>query len=129
MCGLQRRSFQVVQDVPLVINKLRKTNSKDSIDFLVKFAELIHTLIYLHPGFPDLYDPVLTALEVLVSSDNSYNLNFNDQLPWKVILQKFVSPHSSKPFSIFVHLFCNFPEMIICTNIACRVFQPQVLIR
>ena len=51
--------------MPLVINKLKKNKeSKESIDFLIRFAELINTLMYLHPGFPDLYDPVLSALEV-----------------------------------------------------------------
>ena len=51
--------------MPIVINKLKKDKeSKESIDFLVRFAELINTLMYLHPGFPDLYDPVLSALEV-----------------------------------------------------------------
>ena len=51
--------------MPLLINKLKKNKeSKEAIDFLVRFAELVNTLMYLHPGFPDLYDPVLTALEV-----------------------------------------------------------------
>ena len=56
-------TVQVVQDVPSLIVRLKK--NKDSVDFLVRFAELIYTFMYLHPGFPDLYDPVLTALEVI----------------------------------------------------------------
>ncbi len=47
-----------------MVHQLRKSREKDSIDFLIRFGELIHTLIYLHPGFPELYDPVLVALEV-----------------------------------------------------------------
>ncbi len=55
-----------------MVAKFRKDNTKEAVDFLVRFAELIHTLMYLHPGFPDLYDPVLTALEVQYLTPHSH---------------------------------------------------------
>ena len=29
-----------------------------------ELAELMHCLMQLHPGFPDLYDPILEAIKV-----------------------------------------------------------------
>ena len=54
--------FQVVGKVPHLVSQLRteKTNG----EFILRFTELMQCLMQLHPGYPDLYEPVLEALKV-----------------------------------------------------------------
>ncbi|CAN8006116.1 unnamed protein product [Ixodes hexagonus] len=51
---------QVVPHVPLLVELLKKEKNEDSI---LEVASLSQTLMYLHSGFPDLYDPVLDAIK------------------------------------------------------------------
>ncbi|XP_064481612.1 ubiquitin carboxyl-terminal hydrolase 35-like [Ornithodoros turicata] len=53
---------KVAPHIPLLISMLR--NEKKGADAVVKkVAELAQTLMYLHSGFPDLYDPILDAIK------------------------------------------------------------------
>jgi len=55
-------NLQIVGKVPHLVSQLR--TEKSSNEFLLRFAELMHCLMQLHPGYPDLYEPVLEALKV-----------------------------------------------------------------
>lgn len=54
---------KVVTQVPGLIQSLRK--DKDEVAIL-EVASLTQTLMYLHSGFPDLYDPVLDSMKDVV---------------------------------------------------------------
>ncbi|XP_041356896.1 ubiquitin carboxyl-terminal hydrolase 35-like isoform X2 [Gigantopelta aegis] len=53
---------KILRDVPDLI-KLLKEDTEDSKHHLEKFVELLHCLMQLHTGFPDLYDPVFEAIK------------------------------------------------------------------
>lgn len=50
--------------VPATVEQLRRENTEGSLKSLHQLAELMHCLIALHPGFPELYDPILDAVKV-----------------------------------------------------------------
>lgn len=53
--------MQILPHLPLLVKELwRQKNG----DMLQELASLSYTMMYLHSGFPDLYDPVLDALKV-----------------------------------------------------------------
>ncbi|CAN7977093.1 unnamed protein product, partial [Ixodes persulcatus] len=51
---------KVVPDVPELVKLLKKEKNDDAA---LEVASLSQTLMYVHSGFPDLYDPVLDALK------------------------------------------------------------------
>lgn len=51
---------KVVPHVPTLVKMLKK---EDCLDVIRELAKLSQSLMYLHSGFPDLYDPVLDALK------------------------------------------------------------------
>jgi len=56
--------LQVVVYVPDVVSSLRQQDTKASLSLLDSLVELIDCLMFQHPGFPDLYEPVVDALKV-----------------------------------------------------------------
>ena len=58
-CGLQ-------QIVPMIPETLESMKGEGSRQFRTDFAKLLHCLMYLHTGFPDLYDPILDLIKVRI---------------------------------------------------------------
>jgi len=56
--------LQIVGAVPELVSCLRKQDAKASSIMLESLVELIDCLMFQHPGFPDLYEPVVDALKV-----------------------------------------------------------------
>ncbi|XP_013402266.1 ubiquitin carboxyl-terminal hydrolase 38-like [Lingula anatina] len=54
---------KIVNDVPTVIAHLGTENSPSSKNCLEQLSHMLHCLMYLHAGFPELYDPVLEAVK------------------------------------------------------------------
>ncbi|KAM5191496.1 ubiquitin carboxyl-terminal hydrolase 38 [Mantella aurantiaca] len=55
--------------VPHVVNLVQSFKSDglpSSSAFLVQFTELMHCMIYHYSGFPDLYEPILEALKIVI---------------------------------------------------------------
>ena len=48
--------------VPSLVKTIQQEDSPKQ--FLNVLSELMHTLMHQYPGFPDLYEPVLVALQV-----------------------------------------------------------------
>lgn len=64
-CFLSTMCFlQILVSVPEVVRLLRAEKSKSSLQCLSKLSELLHCLMNLHAGFPELYDPVLDLMKV-----------------------------------------------------------------
>ena len=57
-------ALQIVEHVPELVKNLKKENSPSSQLMLQTLAELLHCLMYLHTGFPELYSPLLDVLQV-----------------------------------------------------------------
>ena len=56
--------FQILPMVPKIVNVWKEDNSEQSQKLLLKLTELLHVLMYLHAGFPELYDPVYEMIKV-----------------------------------------------------------------
>ena len=57
---------QIVAHVPELIKRLMEDNSPSSQECIRKVAELVYCLMYQHAGYPDLYEPILEVLKVLI---------------------------------------------------------------
>ena len=57
-------TLKVVERVPSLVAVLKNEQTESSQSTLSALAELMYTLIYQHSGFPELYEPVLDALQV-----------------------------------------------------------------
>ncbi|XP_074650659.1 ubiquitin carboxyl-terminal hydrolase 38-like [Tubulanus polymorphus] len=53
---------KIVVDIPEVV-KLLDNSDEAGKECLLQLVELTHTLIHLHPGFPELYDPVVEGIK------------------------------------------------------------------
>jgi len=53
-----------VRSVPDLVSNLRQQNTRASSWMLDSLVELTDCLMFQHPGFPDLYEPVVDALKV-----------------------------------------------------------------
>jgi hypothetical protein len=60
--------IQVVQKVPNTMLRWHAEQSEGSYSLLCRFATLLYTLMSHHLGFPDLYEPVMVALKVILSN-------------------------------------------------------------
>ncbi|KAK3597110.1 hypothetical protein CHS0354_021218 [Potamilus streckersoni] len=54
---------KVLPLVPDILYKLKLENTDHSRSCAERLAELIHILMYLHAGFPDLYDPIVEVIK------------------------------------------------------------------
>ncbi|XP_076467418.1 ubiquitin carboxyl-terminal hydrolase 38-like isoform X2 [Babylonia areolata] len=54
---------KILQSVPATLALLEHESTEDSLRCRTRLAELLHCLMYLHAGFPDLYDPVLDLIK------------------------------------------------------------------
>ncbi|KAL3879797.1 hypothetical protein ACJMK2_032080 [Sinanodonta woodiana] len=54
---------KVLPLVPDILHKLKLENTDHSRSCAERLAELIHILMYLHAGFPDLYDPIVEVIK------------------------------------------------------------------
>lgn len=50
--------------VPKIVTVWREDGSDQSQKLLYRLTELLHVLMYLHAGFPELYDPVYEIIKV-----------------------------------------------------------------
>ena len=50
--------------VPKIVILLKGDNTPHSQNMMTRLAELLHILMYLHAGFPELYDPVYESIKV-----------------------------------------------------------------
>ena len=55
-----------MQEVPATVTIIRREGGVASANCLDQFAELLHCLMALYPGFPDLYDKVVDAIKVCI---------------------------------------------------------------
>jgi len=53
-----------VGSVPDLVSSLRQQDTRMSSWLLDSVVELVDCLMFQHPGFPDLYEPVVDALKV-----------------------------------------------------------------
>lgn len=51
--------------VPKIVSDWKADKSEFSQHLLTRLAELLHVLMYLHGGFPELYDPVYDVIKVI----------------------------------------------------------------
>lgn len=51
--------------VPKIVSDWKADKSEFSQQLLTRLAELLHVLMYLHGGFPELYDPVYEVIKVI----------------------------------------------------------------
>jgi len=56
--------LQIVGSVPDLVSNLRHQDTRASSCLLDSIVELVDCLMFQHPGFPDLYEPVVDALKV-----------------------------------------------------------------
>ena len=50
-----------------MINAERELTIRDAAKtFFIQFAELLQCLMQLHPGFPDLYEPIMKEIQVII---------------------------------------------------------------
>ncbi len=61
--------FQILPMVPRLLQELHKDYSPESQHYFIRTVELLHSLMQLHAGFPDLYDPILEAVKVHADID------------------------------------------------------------
>ncbi|KAK7098092.1 ubiquitin carboxyl-terminal hydrolase 38-like isoform X2 [Littorina saxatilis] len=54
---------KVLQSVPETLDILAKEDSESARACRIKLATLLHYLMYLHTGFPELYDPILDLIK------------------------------------------------------------------
>ena len=54
-------NFQIAPAVPEVFKILEHEKAENCLKYL---TELLHCLMALHPGFPELYDPILDVIQV-----------------------------------------------------------------
>ncbi|KAL8599620.1 hypothetical protein ACOMHN_053679 [Nucella lapillus] len=57
------RSCQILPKVPAMLALLEKEGSEEALLYRSKLGELLHCLMFLHTGFPDLYDPILDLIK------------------------------------------------------------------
>lgn len=50
----------------MIPETLEALKGEDCQQWRTKFAKLLHYLMYLHTGFPDLYDPILDLIKVRI---------------------------------------------------------------
>ncbi|XP_076344706.1 deubiquitinating apoptotic inhibitor isoform X2 [Tachypleus tridentatus] len=81
---------KVSRKVPCLISQLKKENSSASKQFLEGFCALMYTVMYLHPGFPDLYDPIREVMKDFEapSLEKMHKLLTENQ--WGALGQKYV---------------------------------------
>jgi len=62
-----------------VVLSLHQQDKKASLSLLDSLVELIDCLMFQHPGFPDLYEPVVDALKVrcFTNLQTVHPLSFN----------------------------------------------------
>ena len=56
--------LQIVRSVPDLVSNLCQQDTRASSWLLDSIVELVDCLMFQHPGFPDLYEPVVDALKV-----------------------------------------------------------------
>ncbi|XP_052277694.1 ubiquitin carboxyl-terminal hydrolase 38-like isoform X2 [Dreissena polymorpha] len=54
---------KILPMVPKIISVMQNDASDQSPPLLARLAELLHVLMYLHAGFPELYDPVYDVIK------------------------------------------------------------------
>ena len=57
-------ALQIVGGVPRMIEHLEAQQTDSSVNCLNNLSGLLHCLMALHPGFPDLYEPIIDCLKV-----------------------------------------------------------------
>ena len=55
---------QIVHRVTETVHIIRAEGGPETTVFLDRFSELMHCLMTLHPGFPELYDKVVDSIKV-----------------------------------------------------------------
>jgi len=61
--------FQLLHELPSTISRLYNEQrcGRVSACILPQLVELLHCLMFMHPGFPELYRPVVAAINVCLS--------------------------------------------------------------
>ena len=67
-----QNDFQILPMVPKIVGLLKGDNTPHSDNMMSRLAELLHIMMYLHAGFPELYDPVFECIKV-TNKLNCYN--------------------------------------------------------
>ena len=53
--------------IPGVVSTLRTEGSDPGGRTLHRISDLLHCCMFLHAGYPDLYDPILEAIKVCIT--------------------------------------------------------------
>ncbi len=59
--------LQIAGHIPELLQRLKDENSASSQECEKEIAELTYCLMYQHAGYPEIYEPVLGALKVIVN--------------------------------------------------------------
>ncbi|KAK3099789.1 hypothetical protein FSP39_009652 [Pinctada imbricata] len=62
---------KVLPMIPGIVETLRADNSERNTSCLQRLASLLHCCMFLHAGYPDLYDPILEAVKGLPEPQTS----------------------------------------------------------
>lgn len=54
---------KILPMVPKIVGLLKGDNTPHSQNMMTRLAELLHILMYLHAGFPELYDPIYESIK------------------------------------------------------------------
>ncbi|XP_067663921.1 ubiquitin carboxyl-terminal hydrolase 38-like isoform X1 [Haliotis asinina] len=54
---------KILPMMPRILQAMKQDLSSESQHYFIRTVELLHTLMQLHAGFPDLYDPILDAVK------------------------------------------------------------------
>ncbi|XP_059155627.1 ubiquitin carboxyl-terminal hydrolase 38-like isoform X2 [Physella acuta] len=77
---------KALEKVPCIIAVLRKEGTKQSQANLVKLSQLLHCLMYLHTGFPELYDPILDLIKDLPTPSTDEIKTKLQQTKWSSVV-------------------------------------------
>lgn len=61
--------FQIASQVPDIVSRLQVENSASSMDCCKNLSELLYTLMYQFPGYPEVYVPIIEAIKVGYTQD------------------------------------------------------------
>ncbi|XP_067134827.1 ubiquitin carboxyl-terminal hydrolase 35-like [Centruroides vittatus] len=54
---------KIAKQIPEILTQIEEKNKHFTDDIIEEMVELFHTVMYLHAGFPDLYNPIIEKLQ------------------------------------------------------------------
>lgn len=79
---------KIAKNIPKTLTNIEDKNNGFPDDDIQEMVELFHTLMYLHSGFPDLYDPIIKKFEKFKMPSKEKMLQLLSTYKWENKIKK-----------------------------------------